>query len=47
MQRKTTIKDALDLFLLDCKARRLTPATQTFYRTKIQTFFKELDLDTL
>ena len=39
MQRKTTIKDALDLFLLDCRARRLTPSTQTF--------FNELDIDTL
>lgn len=47
MQRKTHIKDALDLFLLDCRARRLTPSTQTFYRTKIQTFFKELEIDTL
>lgn len=47
MHRKTTTKAALDLFLLDCKARRLTPSTQDFYRTKIQTFFKELDIDTL
>ena len=47
MHRRTHINDALDLFLLDCKARRLTPSTQTFYRTKIQTFFKELDIDTL
>ena len=47
MQRRTTIKDALDLFLLDCQARRLTPSTRTFYRQKLHTFIAELSTDTL
>jgi integrase/recombinase XerD len=47
MQRRIHIKDGLDLFLLDCQARRLTKSTQTFYRTKIQTFINELGAETL
>ena len=35
--------DALDLFLLDCEARRLTPATREFYRVKLSLFFRWCD----
>ncbi len=34
--------DALQLFLLDCQARRLTPATLTFYRNKVGSFLRWL-----
>ncbi|MFN8495680.1 MAG: tyrosine-type recombinase/integrase [Caldilineaceae bacterium] len=39
MQRKTyTLGDALELFLLDCTARRLTKSTQQFYKAKLAVF---------
>lgn len=39
MQRRTPqFCDALDMFLLDCEARRLTPSTRKFYRTKLSVF---------
>ncbi len=47
MQRKIHIKDALDLFLLDCQARRLTQSTQQFYRSKILTFIQNLTVEHL
>lgn len=39
--------DALDLFLLDCEARRLTPSTLTFYRVKLSLFFRWCEGDGL
>ena len=39
MQRRTTsIDDAIGLFMLDARARRLTHSTQTFYRSKLKQF---------
>ena len=35
--------DALDLFLLDCEARRLTVATREFYRLKLSLFVRWCD----
>lgn len=35
--------DALELFLLDCEARRLTPATRQFYSVKLSLFFRWCD----
>ena len=32
--------DVFDMFLLDCEARRLTPATREFYRIKLGLFFR-------
>ena len=55
MQRRTTpIDDAIGLFMLDARARRLTHSTQTFYRSKLKQFstwfadqkISELDLVT-
>lgn len=41
MQRgTTTISDALDMFLLDCEARRLTISTRQFYRVKLGVFVR-------
>ncbi len=37
------ISDALDLFLLDCEARRLTPATRQFYSVKLSLFLRWCD----
>ena len=34
------LSDALDLFLLDCEARRLTVATRDFYRLKLSLFVR-------
>lgn len=42
MQQKTTLTDAYDLFMLDCQARRLTPATLRFYEGKLSVFFQWL-----
>ncbi|MEZ4682207.1 MAG: tyrosine-type recombinase/integrase [Caldilineaceae bacterium] len=36
------INDALDLFYLDCQARRLTPSTITFYKLKVGDFSRWL-----
>lgn len=36
----TTLLDALELFLLDCEARRLTPSTRQFYTAKLSVFNK-------
>lgn len=51
MQRgTTTLYDALDLFLLDCEARRLTPSTRQFYTAKLSVFIRwcqEHQVDTL
>ena len=39
MQRgTTTLLDALDMFLLDCEARRLTASTRQFYRPNSPSF---------
>ena len=39
MQRRTfSLNDGLDMFLLDCEARRLTPQTLTFYKQKLSVF---------
>ena len=39
MQRGTfSIQDGMDIFLLDCEARRLTASTRQFYRGKLSTF---------
>ena len=44
MQRgTTTILDALDMFLLDCEARRLTPSTRQFYQAKLSVFLRWCD----
>jgi site-specific recombinase XerC len=32
--------DAFDMFLLDCEARRLTPATREFYKVKLSRFIR-------
>lgn len=40
LQRRITLKTALETFLLDCEARRLTRSTRTFYRDKITQFIK-------
>lgn len=37
------IWDALDLFLLDCEARRLTASTREFYRLKLSLFVRWCD----
>lgn len=34
------IRDALELFHLDCEARRLTPATRQFYQAKLSVFVR-------
>jgi site-specific recombinase XerD len=40
-QRGTTsIAEALEMFMLDCEARRLTPATRYFYHNKIGLFVR-------
>lgn len=38
MQQKTSLADALELYLLDCAARNLTESTQTFYKSKLSLF---------
>ncbi|MEZ4868118.1 MAG: tyrosine-type recombinase/integrase [Caldilineaceae bacterium] len=38
MQRKTSLADVLELYLLDCAARNLTQSTQTFYKSKLDVF---------
>lgn len=44
MQRGTfTLYDCLDMFLLDCEARRLTPSTRQFYRAKLSVFLAWCD----
>lgn len=41
MERETfLLDDGLDLFLLDCEARRLTEATRQFYKTKLSVFIR-------
>ena len=41
MQRRTfSLLDGLDMFLLDCEARRLTPQTLTFYKQKLSVFVR-------
>jgi site-specific recombinase XerD len=35
-----TLDDAYEMFMLDCEARRLTPATRKFYRAKLSVFFQ-------
>lgn len=41
MQRRTfSLNDGLDMFLLDCEARRLTPQTLTFYKQKLSVFVR-------
>ena len=35
-----TFDDAYEMFMLDCEARRLTPATRQFYRSKLVIFFR-------
>ncbi len=41
MQRRTTtLLDALDMFLLDCEARRLTELTREFYSSKLSIFIR-------
>jgi site-specific recombinase XerD len=40
LERKITLQAALDTFLLDCEAKRLTQSTQTFYKAKIGQFVK-------
>lgn len=40
MQSKLTLQTALDLFLLDCTARRLTIGTQSFYKAKLSPFIR-------
>lgn len=35
-----TLNDALEMFMLDCEARRLTPATRQFYKGKIGMFVR-------
>lgn len=40
MQRRITLNQALDTFLLDCEARRLTQSTRDFYKGKIWQFIK-------
>ena len=41
MQRgTTTLFDALDMFLLDCEARRLTPSTRQLYTAKLTVFIR-------
>lgn len=40
-QRGThTLEEAYEMFMLDCEARRLTPATRQFYRAKLSVFFQ-------
>lgn len=34
------LMDAVDMFLLDCEARRLTPATRQFYQSKMRRFIR-------
>ncbi|MCC6457220.1 MAG: tyrosine-type recombinase/integrase [Caldilineaceae bacterium] len=36
----TSIAEALEMFMLDCEARRLTPATRYFYQNKIGLFVR-------
>ena len=44
MQRGTfSLHDCLDMFLLDCEARRLTPDTRQFYRAKLSVFLAWCD----
>lgn len=46
IQRRTprlSLPDALDLFLLDCAARRLTEDTLQFYKSKLSVFFHWCD----
>lgn len=44
MQRGTfSLRDALDIFLLDCEARRLTAGTRQFYRSKLRVFLAWCD----
>jgi integrase/recombinase XerD len=44
MQRGTfSLHDCLDMFLLDCEARRLTPSTRQFYRAKLSVFLAWCD----
>jgi integrase/recombinase XerD len=46
MQRGTQIfSTALDLFLLDCEARRLTDQTLSFYRAKLSLFIRWYEAD--
>ncbi len=48
--RKTPLKDAVDLFLLDGEARRLTPKTLTYYRDQLRyflTYLKDQAIDNL
>lgn len=40
MQQKLTLQDALELFLLDCQARRFTKHTLRFYRERLSLFTK-------
>lgn len=41
MQRGTlSLCDGLDMFLLDCEARRLTQSTRQFYRAKLSVFIR-------
>jgi site-specific recombinase XerD len=45
-QRRTRdflLSDALDMFLLDCAARRLTDGTLQFYKSKLDVFFHWCD----
>ena len=45
-----SLSDALDLFLLDCAARRLTEGTMQFYTSKLSVFIRwchEEDVDAL
>lgn len=48
MQRGTHIfSTALDLFFLDCEARRLTDQTLSFYRSKLSLFIRWCEADGL
>lgn len=42
-QRSTTLADALDLFVLDCRAQRFTKSTLGFYQGRLSLFVKWCD----
>lgn len=46
-QRTIPISEAIELFLLDCKARRLTKASIKFYTSKLQKFVDWFDGESL